>query len=209
MCGDDSLSFRANIGDIEYAIGRGELTLAQSLKQKHPGCPVSCSIDDELTSIVSLRTETKDEPTIVIKSDDLSGAGKTLSVGLHCTSIKSTSPQKSVSDRFDIALRQYVDSPDCSIDKLSAERTYAYLSYAVGQPAHLLTTGPQFTQAQAGCPVSCTFRESLTATVMKEASDPFTAFDREAGRFTVATSNPDFAGQTKLIWVTCTSIESK
>jgi hypothetical protein len=108
----------------------------------------------------------------------LSDAGKTISVGLKCESIKSTHWRKSASDRFNIALRQYVDAPDCSIDKLSIESTRSYLSYAVGQPAKLLTAGPQFEQSQVGCPVSCTFRESLMATTLDEVRAPFTTFDR-------------------------------
>ena len=142
-CSDDTVSFRTKMADIEYVIGRGEVELTQSLRQKNPACPVSCSIDDQLSHIVSLRTNERHEPIMVIKSDDLSRSGKIISVGLKCESIQSTHARKSVSDRFNIALKQYVDSPDCSIDTLSLEKTRSYVSYAVQQPADLLVDGPE------------------------------------------------------------------
>ena len=174
-CSSDTVAFRTTIGNFAYSIGQGEMTLAQRLRQKNPACPVSCSIDASLSDSVTLRTH-KGELSITVRADDLSDAGKTLSVGLKCESIKSKHAKKSVFESFHVVLRD-TDAVDCSLDMLSIEHTRSYLSYAVGQPARLLTAGPQFGQSQAGCPVTCTFRESLSTWSMGEARAPFTALD--------------------------------
>ena len=208
-CTKDKIIFLTDFTMIDYFISSssGFKVLKPTILQWIPGCPVSCTLDENGSVGIISKTIFNLSPTdgrVSIKTTDVTNA-KDVQMKLSCTSISSTQTTfNKATDDFIVSLK--VPGTNCYMDILDLLHPIKQNNdYVVESPANILQLNPGLTQEIPGCPVICTLGEVPSFTKYDTSTINFNTHTGEAF-ITTSESSIQFTSMSFII--TCTSSES-